>query len=161
MNKILSTKQAINLAQKLRKQNKSIVLAGGCFDVLHIGHITFLKNAKKYGDFLFVLLESDEKIKEIKGKNRPINGQSDRAEILSSFYFVDYVILLPLFKTNIEYDNLIKTIKPAIIATTKGDKLKFHKKRQAKLVNAKVVEVIKNISNKSTTKLIKILSEDI
>lgn len=157
----MTIEEAIKISSKLKEQDRMIVLAGGCFDVLHIGHIIFLKNAKKYGDFLFVLLESDEKIKEIKGKNRPINGQSDRAEILSSFYFVDYVILLPLFKTNIEYDNLIKAIKPAIIATTKGDKLEFHKKRQAKLINAKVVKVIKNISNKSTTKLIKLLSEDI
>lgn len=161
MKKVLTIEEATEISKKLKEQGKTIVLAGGCFDVLHIGHIIFLKNARKYGDFLFVLLESDEKIKEIKGKNRPINDQSDRAEILSSFYFVDYIILLPLFKTNIEYDNLIKAIKPVIIATTKGDKLKFHKKRQAKLVNAKVVEVIKNISNKSTTKLIKILSEDI
>lgn len=161
INKILNIQQAINVARELRKQNKSIVLGGGCFDILHIGHINFLKKAKDFGDYLFVLLESDEKIKNIKGKNRPINTQKDRAEILSSLYFVDYVIILPLLKTDLEYDDLISKIKPDIIATTKGDKQIAHKKRQASIINAKVINVIENISNQSTTRLIRLLSEDI
>lgn len=161
MDKILTIKQATSTSKKLRENGRRIVLAGGCFDILHIGHIDFLKKAKKCGDYLFVLLESDEKIKNIKGKDRPINTQKDRAEILSSLYFIDYVIMLPLFKTNQEYDNLILEIKPDIIATTKGDRQIVHKKRQANIINAKVIDVIENISNQSTTRLIRLLSEDI
>ncbi len=67
MNKIISTEQAIKLSEKIRNEGKTIALAGGCFDILHIGHIEYLANAKKHGDVLFVFLESDENIKKIKG----------------------------------------------------------------------------------------------
>jgi len=160
MNKILTIQQAIEVSNKLKAGGKSIVLAGGCFDVLHIGHIDFLNEAKKRGDILFVLLESDEIIRKIKGNNRPINTQVDRARILSALLSVDYVIILPQFTKDKEYDDIVTRIKPDIIATTEGDKNREHKERQARLIGARVVDVVKNISNKSTTKLIKLLSED-
>lgn len=159
MNKILSTEKAAEIANKLNKQSKKIVLAGGCFDILHIGHIEYLTNAKKHGDVLFVFLESDENIKKLKGRNRPINTQADRAAILGSLSIIDYVIPLPVFKKDEEYDNLVISLKPAIIATTKGDSSRAHKDRQAGLIGAKVVDVIEPISNQSTTKLIKVLKE--
>lgn len=158
MNKILNTKQAIELSNKLRKQGKSIVLAGGCFDILHIGHIKFLEEAKKKGDFLFVLLESDEKVKKLKGKGRPVNSQQDRASILTSLNQVDYVITLPIFKTNNRYKEMVIKIKPDIIATTRGDPCRKQKERQAKLVKARVINVIKRVPDKSTSRLAKLLS---
>lgn len=160
MEKIINIDKAVKISKKLRYQGKSIVLAGGCFDILHIGHIDFLNEAKKRGDVLFVLLESDESIRRIKGNNRPINSQADRVRILSALLSVDYAIILPQLSGNKEYDEILARIKPDIIATTEGDKNREHKERQAKLTGAKVVDVIKNISNKSTTKLIKLLSED-
>jgi len=159
MNKILSTNQAIEEANKLNKQDKRIVLAGGCFDILHIGHITYLDKAKKQGDYLFVFVESDASIKQRKGTNRPINTQDDRAHILAHLTMVDYVIKLPEFTDNRNYDDLVIQIKPAIIATTAGDSNRSHKERQAKLVKAKVVDVTDAIQNKSTTKVIEILEE--
>lgn len=153
MNKILTIQQAIEVSQKLKNQNKKIVLAGGVFDILHSGHIAFLLHAKKQGDFLFVFLESDEKVKLAKGEKRPINIQQKRAAILSSLPSVDYVILLPFLKENKEYDDLVAKIKPDIIATTKDDKNIQHKKRQAEAIGAKVVEVIELIPNLSTTLL--------
>lgn len=160
MNKIINIPKAIKISKKLRDQGKSIVLTGGCFDILHIGHIDFLNEAKKRGDVLFVLLESDEAIRGIKGNNRPINTQVDRARILSALLSVDYVIILPQFIKDKEYDDVVVGLEPNIIATTEGDKNREHKERQAKLTGARVVDVVKNISNKSTTKLIKLLSED-
>ena len=160
MGKILNIDQAVKISKKLRERGRTIVLAGGCFDILHIGHIDFLNEAKKRGDVLFVLLESDEIIRKIKGNNRPINTQVDRARILSALLSVDYVIILPQFTKDKEYDDIVTRIKPDIIATTEGDKYREHKERQAKLTGARVVDVVKNISNKSTTKLIKLLSED-
>jgi FAD synthetase len=137
---------------------QKIVLVGGCFDILHIGHITFLEKAKKAGDYLIVLLESDQAIQKLKGKNRPINSQADRAKILSSLKVVDKVIALPVMK-DLDYDELVKKIKPAVIATTSGDSGIHHKKRAAKLVGAKVKVVTKNIKDQSTTNLVKLLSE--
>lgn len=160
MDKIITPEKATEISKQLREKGGKIVLAGGCFDILHIGHIRFLREAKKLGDFLFVLLESDKSIKSFKGKNRPINSQEDRADILSSLFYIDYVIMLPQLGRDRDYDRLIFEIKPDIIAATKGDPNIRHKERQAKMLNAKVINVIDNISNKSTSNLIKLLGED-
>lgn len=154
-NKILSINDAIKIAQKLKKQNKTIVLAGGFFDILHEGHIKFLDSSKKYGDYLFVLLEDDNKARQIKGPERPINPQEYRAVILSAIKSVDYVILLKNMTNNSRYDKIILQIEPKVITTTSGDPYINHKKRQAKLVDGKVARVISRIYDHSTTKLVK------
>ncbi len=160
MNKILKVNEVIKVAKQLREQGKSIVLVGGCFDILHAGHVTFLEHAKQQGDFLVVLLESDETIQSTKGENRPIHTQIDRAKVLAALRVVDYIVLLKVLKTDRAYDNLLCKIKPTIIATTKGDPNRTHKERQAKLINAKVSDVMERIENTSTTKLAKLLTKD-
>lgn len=160
MNRIINVEKAAKISKKLKTEGKIIILAGGVFDILHIGHIKFLEAAKKRGNVLFVLLESDENVKKIKGKDRPINSQTDRALILSALKFVDYVVILNEMKTNKDYDNLIIKIKPDIIATTKKSPQEIHNIRQAKLVNAKVALVINRISDKSTSRLANIIKKE-
>lgn len=161
MGKVISVKEAIMISAKLHEQNKTIVLAGGCFDILHLGHVEFLKKAKEKAAALFVLLESDEKVKQIKGENRPIHSQEERAKVLSALEMVDYVVLLPYFMANKDYDKLVISIKPDIIATTKADKYRKHKERQAKLLNAQVLDVIDRLPNKSTNLLALKLSQEL
>jgi rfaE bifunctional protein nucleotidyltransferase chain/domain len=91
MGKIVKLQELIRLRKKARKDNKKVVFTNGCFDLLHRGHIEYLKKAKKLGDILIVGLNSDSSVKKIKGKGRPLQKQTDRASILSSLYFVDYV----------------------------------------------------------------------
>ena len=159
MDKRISLEQVGELSSTIHQQNKRIVLLGGCFDILHSGHIVFLESAKKQGDILIVLLESDETIAASKGPKRPINSQSDRAKILSALSVVDFVILLKPDMDNKAYDDLVIAIKPAIIATTSGDINRHHKERQAKLVGAHVIDVTTPITDKSTTRLIRMLDE--
>jgi len=159
MNKILNLEDAKKLAQKIKKENKILVITGGCFDILHIGHIELLNQSKKHGDFLFVLLESDKNVNKLKGKNRPINPQVERAQVLASLSVVDYIVLLNEMKNNQDYDNLILNLMPSIITTTKDDPKSIHNQRQAKLVGGKVLFVNKRIKNKSTSLLAKIISE--
>ncbi|MDO8621482.1 MAG: adenylyltransferase/cytidyltransferase family protein [Candidatus Levybacteria bacterium] len=161
MKKILTVEEAAIIAEEIRKNNESIILVGGCFDILHIGHLTFLENAKKQGDTLFVLLESDANIKKLKGKNRPINTQEDRASLLEALEIVTYVVLLPDLITNDQYDEIITRIKPSIIAITKGDSSIHHKERQAKKVNGIVVIVTEIIKDQSTTRLAELISKDL
>jgi rfaE bifunctional protein nucleotidyltransferase chain/domain len=161
VNKILSTSQAIDIAKNLKDQNKKIVLAGGCFDIIHVGHIAFLEAAKNKGDVLFVLLESDKNISRIKGEDRPINTQVDRALILACLEMVDYVIKIPDFEKNSDYDEMIISLKPDIIATTKGDPERIHKERQADKVKGEVEDVVFPVVNKSTTRLVSILRESL
>ena len=136
-------------------QSPDIVLAGGCFDLLHQGHLSFLQSAKGQGTLLIILLESDEMIKKRKGEARPIQTQNERAHQLATIKDVDYIILLRPQMEDSDYDKLVSEIKPAIIATTKGDPYRHHKERQAQIVNAEVIDVIERLPQYSTTNSIK------
>jgi rfaE bifunctional protein nucleotidyltransferase chain/domain len=159
MKKILSIDEVAKVTNELHEINKTIVLAGGCFDILHVGHITFLEQAKHEGDVLMLLLESDAVIRKQKGDNRPVNTQRDRAVILAALEVVDYVVLLPETVDNTFYDSLVNQLKPAIIATTAGDRNRMHKERQAAMLGAKVIDVTPEIKDQSTSRIIKFLDE--
>lgn len=154
-------KQIIELEkiEKLIKtiENKKIVLVGGCFDIVHLGHVTFLEKAKTKGEILIVLLESDENIKKNKGQNRPINNQENRAIFLTKLKTVDYVIKLPEMKSDEDYSKIIKLIKPKIIAVSQQDNNLEKKREQAKEIGAKVLTVSKLIKQQSTSRLIEII----
>ncbi len=160
MNNILTVEEAIKVSKNLKEQNKQIVLTGGCFDILHVGHIKLLEKAKEKGDYLFVLIESDHKIREIKGNNRPIHTQEERAYMISTIQYVDYVVCLPYLQTNAQYDELIQKLSPSTIAVTKGDTGIENKKRQARIIGANIAEVIQYIPQKSTSAVIKILEAE-
>ena len=76
-----------------KAKGKTIVLANGCFDLFHVGHIRYLRAAKSKGDVLVVALNGDVSVRRLKGKERPILPQEERAEILAAFSFVDYVTI--------------------------------------------------------------------
>ncbi|MEK7617106.1 MAG: adenylyltransferase/cytidyltransferase family protein [Patescibacteria group bacterium] len=135
-------------------KSKKVVLVGGCFDVLHPGHVIFLEKAKKAGDKLVVLLESDEKVKKLKGVKRPVHNQDERVQVLLALKSVDEVIKLPFIETEREYDEIIKKIKPDIIATAKGYENSHHHERSAKKVGAKIKYVTKIIGNHSTSRIL-------
>lgn len=130
-----------------------IVLAGGCFDILHRGHIEFLKNAQKEADVLVVALESDEFIRNRK-KKEPVHTQLQRAEVLSAIRHVDYVVQLPYLQTHEDYFELVNRIKPHIIAVTHGDRLLDKKKAQAAAVGAVVKEVSPHHASFSSSKIV-------
>lgn len=152
MNQIFSLEELKKNISEISE--KKIVLIGGCFDLFHFGHLTFLRKAKKKGDFLIVALESDEFIKKYK-KRDPIHLQEQRAEILASINYVDLVVKLPLLKSDKEYFNLVRMIKPSVIAVTEGDKQLENKKKQAKLVGAKIKVVSSLVKNLSSKEIIK------
>jgi FAD synthetase len=133
------------------------VLVGGCFDILHYGHICFLKEAKKKGNHLVIALESDENTKRLKGPRRPIHNQKQRRKILESLNFVDEVISLPLMKNDEDYKKLVMKIKPAVIAVTKGDGMRDKKEKYASLVGARFIE-IKKTPSFSSTELAKLMN---
>ena len=161
MANIINISDVEKLSQQLHSETKRIVVAGGCFDILHSGHITLLENAKKEGDILFVLLESDSAIKKRKGIHRPIHTQPERAHMISRLQDVDVVVVLPDTMTDSDYDNLIRAIHPTVIATTENDIHITHKERQAQLVGARVKQVNKYLPAVSTTKLLDALSKEL
>lgn len=94
-----------------KKQNKKIVFTNGCFDLLHIGHVTYLDQAAALGDVLIVGINSDESVKKLKGPTRPIQSEMDRASILAALKSVDHTVI---FTEETPYE-LIKIIKPDIL----------------------------------------------
>lgn len=154
MDKILRFETIENDIKNIKAQG-SLVLVGGCFDVLHPGHAFFLNEAKKQGNTLIVMLEGDQSIRKRKGKDRPINTTKERVKALLNIKAVDYVLPLPYLKTDLEYSTLVKILEPDIIAVTVGDPAGSKKAEQAKTVKGKVFE-IKMLPEYSTTKLIKI-----
>jgi D-beta-D-heptose 7-phosphate kinase/D-beta-D-heptose 1-phosphate adenosyltransferase len=140
-----------------RTSEGRIVLTGGCFDILHIGHARFLSEAKKMGDYLIVLLESDREVRKLKGENRPVFIQEERAEMLSALESVDLIVLLPMMQNDSDYLNLVMKIKPDVIAVTEDDPHIEKKRYQAKEIGGelKIISLTKTLS---TSKLAKILS---
>lgn len=133
-------------------KNKT-VLIGGCFDILHYGHLYFIQKARLAGDSLILLLESDEYIQESK-KKKPVHTQQQRAELLAALGYVDYVILLPHLKQpDREYEAIVTHIQPAIIAYTKGDSHEEQKKIFAQKVHADIL-LIPYLESFSSSQLI-------
>lgn len=136
------------------------VLVGGCFDIFHYGHLLFLKKAKEQGGILIVALESDGFIR--KQKNRePVHNHNQRADILSSFIFVDYIIMLPLLTSNREYLRLVQLVRPEIIAVSKGDPQLAEKRKQAMEIGGRVNVVAPIFKPFSTKSILAILQNEL
>lgn len=112
MEKTVSRKKLPALVKTLRKKGKRIVFTNGCFDIIHAGHVRYLKKARSLGDVLIVGLNSDSSVRKIKGEKRPIVPQKERAEVMGALSFVDYVVI---FNETTPLE-LIKAIKPDILA---------------------------------------------
>ena len=91
-----------------RRGGARIVLANGCFDLFHVGHIRYLSGAKALGDILIVGINSDEQVRKLKGENRPFMPETERAEIVSALKFVDYVTIFP----EATVTELIRAVRP-------------------------------------------------
>lgn len=91
--KIVERKDLAKMLDPLKEAGKRIVFTNGCFDLLHVGHVRYLKDAKAEGDVLIVGLNSDRSVRQIKGLSRPIVSENERAEVLASLACVDYVTL--------------------------------------------------------------------
>ncbi len=139
------------LLKKLRAEGKTIVTTNGCFDILHVGHVRYLEETKKFGDVLIVALNSDASVRRLKGEGRPINNEMDRAEVLNGLKSVDYVVL---FDEDSPADLLAK-IKPDV--HTKGADYTVETLPEAKIIleNGGRLEFIKFVEGKSTTNTIK------
>ena len=108
---LVSLEELLEVLQEERKKGKRVVFTNGCFDIIHAGHVDYLRKAKSLGDILVVGLNSDESIRRIKGEKRPIIPQRMRAEVLSSLKPVDYVVI---FEEDTP-ENLIKAIRPEVL----------------------------------------------
>ena len=153
---IISRDNISRIAQEIKSQNKTIVFTNGCFDIIHPGHIYYLSEAKKFGDYLIIGLNTDASVRRLKGEGRPINSEQDRAIVMDGLKPVDIVVFFdedtPLA--------LIQEISPDVLV--KGGDYKadtivgadFMKQRNGKVV------IIPFLEGKSTTKIIEKINKE-
>ena len=148
--KIKSRKEIAPIVQNLRNAGAKIVFTNGCFDILHLGHVRYLREARKMGDILIVGLNSDDSVRGLKGSDRPYVSEMERAEVLAALECVDYVVLFPESRP----DELIKIIRPDV--HVKGGDYKINQLPEKKLVESLggKVAVIPPIKGRSTTNLV-------
>jgi D-glycero-beta-D-manno-heptose 1-phosphate adenylyltransferase len=111
MDKLKNWQEISEISMKLKESSRKIVFTNGCFDILHKGHITYLRKAHALGDVLIVGLNSDSSVKRLKGTERPINDELARVIVLSELISIDYIVI---FNEDTPY-NLIKCIKPDML----------------------------------------------
>ncbi len=146
--KIVTLRRLKNILR--RSSAKKVVFTNGCFDILHYGHVAYLEKARALGDILVVGLNSDTSVRRLKGKNRPVNHQTDRARVLAALACVDYVVLFSQ-DTPLE---LIRALQPDILV--KGGDWKISRIVGAKeiLSGGGKVRVIPYIKSRSTSGII-------
>ena len=145
--KIKTQTEILEINLDLKDKDNKIVFTNGCFDIIHAGHIQYLEEAKSLGDVLILGLNSDQSVRNLKGKNRPINNQHDRALILAALEAVDYVVIF-------DQDNpfeLVEAIKPNILV--KGSD--YEGKEVIGSDQADELILVKFINGKSSTETIK------
>jgi len=152
--KIKTPNEILSVVNDLRNREKRIVFTNGCFDILHVGHTKLLKKARSFGDVLILGLNSDKSVGRLKGPERPIIKEHERADILSSLECVDYVV----FFDGDDPCNLISMIKPDV--HVKGGDYSpadYHSMPEAKLVEeyGGKIELVSIVDGKSTSEIIK------
>ncbi len=95
MGRVLSPRELVDWRDQQKASGRRVVATNGCFDLLHVGHVRFLQEARELGDALVVGLNADSSVRELKGAGRPVNPESDRAEVLAALGCVDVVVVFP------------------------------------------------------------------
>ena len=137
--------------QNLKQQGKKIVFTNGCFDLLHVGHVRYLEQARSFGDVLIVGVNADASVSRLKGPTRPVNTQDDRAQILAALKSVDFVVI---FEQDTPYE-LIELVRPDVLV--KGGDY-----RNQSVVGQDIageLKIVDFIDGKSTTKTIQKIAE--
>jgi rfaE bifunctional protein nucleotidyltransferase chain/domain len=111
-NKIIEMDEIAARAKKLRDAGKKLVVTNGCFDLLHVGHVRYLQAARALGDALAIGVNGDRSVRELKGDNRPLNNENDRAEVVAALGCVDFVTIFQ----EVRATRLLEVVGPAIYA---------------------------------------------
>lgn len=150
MGQFCSRNEILEILKRERQKKNKIVFTNGCFDLLHVGHVRYLQEAKKLGNFLVVALNTDTSVQKLKGPQRPIQNEKDRAEILAALECVDATVL---FNEDTPAE-IIQQIRPDILV--KGGDWKIEQIVGADFVQSYggTVKSLRFVDGKSTTSLI-------
>jgi D-beta-D-heptose 7-phosphate kinase/D-beta-D-heptose 1-phosphate adenosyltransferase len=148
--KILSLEQMLGERQRLRAAGARLVFTNGVFDLLHVGHVRYLTEARALGDALVVAINSDPMVRELKGPGRPVFDQAERAEILAALKVVDYVVVFD----DVSPRKLIATLLPDVLVKGGDYQLdQIHGREEVEAAGGKVIS-LPFVEGASTTALI-------
>ena len=148
--KILSPVAMLGERQRLRAAGVRVVFTNGVFDLLHVGHVRYLAQARALGDALIVAINSDRTVRELKGADRPIFEQGERAEILAALKHVDYVTIFD----DISPRSLIATLLPDVLVKGGDYQLdQIHGREEVEAAGGKIIS-LPFVDGASTTTLI-------
>ena len=149
--KILTPEQMLRERQRLREAGRRLVFTNGVFDLLHVGHVRYLAQARALGDALLVAINSDRTVRELKGPDRPIFNQAERAEILAALRFVDYVTVFD----DISPRSLIAELLPDVLVKGGDYQLdQIHGREEVEAAGGNVIS-LPFVEGASTTDIIK------
>ena len=153
---LIPNKDIENFCATLRAAGQRVVFTNGCFDILHAGHVTYLEKARSFGDCLVLGLNTDASVRRLKGPERPINNEQDRAEVVGALKSVDYVVLFGERTA----ETLIAKVKPDVYA--KGGDYTLDTLPEAKIVQSYGgrVEFIDLVAGRSTSNVIEKIKAD-
>jgi rfaE bifunctional protein nucleotidyltransferase chain/domain len=152
----IKTREELKLKlEKARSQGKKIVTTNGCFDILHVGHVRYLQDAKEAGDILVVAINSDDSVRAIKGDKKPLVPEDERAELLAALECVDYVMIFP----ELDPIQFLKELRPDV--HVKGGDYSLDQVIERETVESigGEMRVVSGVSGRSTTNLIKLILE--
>ena len=148
--KILSPAEMLGTRERLRALGKRLVFTNGVFDLLHVGHVRYLAQAQELGDALLVAINSDRTVRELKGPDRPIFDQAERAEILAALRHVDYVTVFD----DVSPRSLIAKLLPDVLVKGGDYQLdEIHGREEVEAAGGKVIS-LPFVDGASTTALI-------
>jgi glycerol-3-phosphate cytidylyltransferase len=155
--KILTLDEVAATRAELRREGRRVVATNGCFDLLHVGHLRYLTEARALGDFLWVGLNGDASVHELKGPGRPLVPEADRAELLAAWRVVDAVTIFP----EVRATAFLRAVEPDIYV--KGgdytpDSLNAEEAAALKACGARI-EIVRLVPGRSTTKLVEKMAQ--
>ncbi len=150
--KILTLDEVAAYRAQLRREGRKVVATNGCFDLLHVGHLRYLTEARAFGDFLWLGLNGDQSVRDLKGPNRPLVPEGDRAELLAAWRVVDAVTIFP----EVRATAFLRAVQPDIYV--KGgdytpESLNAEEAAALRECGARI-EIVKLVPGRSTTKLV-------
>jgi rfaE bifunctional protein nucleotidyltransferase chain/domain len=154
--KILTHEELMNERARLRRAGKKLVFTNGVFDILHVGHVRYLSEARELGDALVVAVNSDASVRELKGEARPLVGQDERAEVLAALSSVDYVTIFD----DLSPRSLIARVLPDVLVKGGDYTLdQIHGREEVEAAGGRVIS-LPFIEGASTTEIIERMKQN-
>jgi rfaE bifunctional protein nucleotidyltransferase chain/domain len=150
--KIVTLDEVPACRARLRAEGRRVVATNGCFDLLHVGHLRYLQAARAFGDFLWVGLNGDRSVGELKGPGRPLVGEADRAELLAAWRMVDAVTIFPEARAT----EFLRAVEPDIYVKGGDYTPESLDPEEAAVLRAcgARIEIVKFVPGRSTSKLV-------